>query len=320
MHMVNTESRLIGRFDTGRHGTLIVAIGAMHGNEPAGVRALEALFPLLEAHRDEARFEGRIVGLVGNVPALAWRERYVDRDLNRSLDPDYFGAAATARGATEVEAYEALELTRAVHREVTEYDPTRVILLDLHTTTADGGAFSLICDNPESRALGLALYAPVILGMAEELHHTTLHYFTTERLGVLTTAMVFESGQHDDPASADAALAAIVLTLRHTGALDPGFPTAKYSDYLSAYAKTLPSIVQVVGRHQIRANEAFRMRLGYKNFDPVQRGEYLADNRDGPVFSPAGGRILMPLYQKLGEDGYFIIEDVPPAGCGASAP
>ena len=310
MHMVNTESRLIGRFDTGRHGTLIVAIGAMHGNEPAGVLALEALFPLLEAHRDEARFEGRIVGLVGNVPALAWRERYVDRDLNRSLDPAYFDPAATDGGATEVEAYEALELTRAVQREIDDYQPGRVILLDLHTTTADGGAFSLICDNPESRALGLALYVPVILGMAEELHHTTLHYFTTERLGVLTTAMVFESGQHEDPASADVALAALVLTLRHTGALGDAFPVAQYGASLFAYAKTLPALVRVVARHQITSGDEFRMGAGFLNFDPIAEGEHLADDRHGPILCPADGRILMPLYQKLGEDGFFVVEDV----------
>jgi succinylglutamate desuccinylase len=54
------------------------------------------------------------------------------------------------------------------------------------------------------------------------------------------------------------------------------------------------------------------MHAGYKNFDPVRRSEILADDVTGEVRSPEAGLILMPLYQKLGEDGFFIGREVAP--------
>ena len=38
----------------------------------------------------------------------------------------------------------------------------------------------------------------------------------------------------------------------------------------------------------------------------------LADDRGGAIRSREGGRILMPLYQELGEDGFFVIREIRP--------
>ena len=48
------------------------------------------------------------------------------------------------------------------------------------------------------------------------------------------------------------------------------------------------------------------MQQGYKNFQPIQKGEVVATNQDGPILTPEGGRIFMPLYQKQGSDGFFV--------------
>jgi succinylglutamate desuccinylase len=53
----------------------------MHGNEPAGVRALERVAARLAEGRGPLR--GRLAALVGNLAALERAERFVDRDLNR---------------------------------------------------------------------------------------------------------------------------------------------------------------------------------------------------------------------------------------------
>ena len=42
----------------------------------------------------------------------------------------------------------------------------------------------------------------------------------------------------------------------------------------------------------------------------VKKGELIAKDKNGDIFSPANGRILMPLYQKQGEDGFFIIKEI----------
>jgi len=48
------------------------------------------------------------------------------------------------------------------------------------------------------------------------------------------------------------------------------------------------------------------MNPGFANFDPIRRGRVLAGKASGPVAAPFSGVLLMPLYQKLGEDGFFI--------------
>ncbi len=65
-------------------------------------------------------------------------------------------------------------------------------------------------------------------------------------------------------------------------------------------------------RHAISDDDDFQMRTGFASFDMVQPGEVLADSVNGEVLVPYGGRLLMPLYQRLGEDGFFIIERVWP--------
>jgi len=41
-------NRIIGRYDGSEKGPMLVCIGAMHGNEPAGVRAIELVLKMLD--------------------------------------------------------------------------------------------------------------------------------------------------------------------------------------------------------------------------------------------------------------------------------
>ena len=66
----------------------------------------------------------------------------------------------------------------------------------------------------------------------------------------------------------------------------------------------------MVKRHAIQPVEGFEMLPGFKNFQKVKKGELIAKDKNGDIFSPANGRILMPLYQKQGEDGFFIIKEI----------
>jgi succinylglutamate desuccinylase len=54
----------------------------------------------------------------------------------------------------------------------------------------------------------------------------------------------------------------------------------------------------------------FEMRPGYNNFDPIVKGQELGTDFRGPVRANESGVILMPLYQKLGEDGFFIGREI----------
>jgi len=126
------------------------------------------------------------------------------------------------------------------------------------------------------------------------------------------TCIAFEAGQHTDPASVDRSEAAIWLALAATGLLPPALSAR------AAAARRLlrdnrgegPHLVEVVYRHRITAADDFRMNPGYRSFDRVRAGQALATDARGVVTSPASGRLLMPLYQPQGEDGFFLAQRV----------
>ena len=62
--------------------------------------------------------------------------------------------------------------------------------------------------------------------------------------------------------------------------------------------------------HPIAADDDFVMHPGFKNFQPIAKGELLASDKNGEIKAKQDGRILMPLYQKQGEDGFFLIQTV----------
>ena len=71
-----------------------------------------------------------------------------------------------------------------------------------------------------------------------------------------------------------------------------------------------PSSNKIIGKYTIREREKFSMLPGFKSFDKVYKNQPLAYDGDKVVTCPIDARILMPLYQKKGNEGYFlIIED-----------
>lgn len=310
--------RLIGRYDEGRPGPLVVVLGAVHGNEPAGVAAARRVLAALARERDTVPdfvFRGRLAAFVGNVAAFAQSRRFLRHDLNRRLDPahvDALAAVAKIRDAPLVaEDREATELTAAVRAEVAAYGPKRVIVVDLHTTTAPGGAFSIVHDEPIARRLARACHAPAVLGMLTGgLAGTTLHAFVAERLGVPAAGLVFESGQHAEPAAVDRAVSALTLLLEEAGCVDARHVAPLHARRLRAEYAHLPAEVALAYVHRIAPRDRFVMRPGYVNFMEVEEGEALGDDIGGQVLCPVRGRVLMPLYQAQGGEGFFVVREV----------
>ena len=79
-------NRIIGNYEGKEKGPLFICFGAMHGNEPAGVKALETIFRMLEIEplrNPSFEFKGRFVGMVGNLKAFREHQRFLEKDLNR---------------------------------------------------------------------------------------------------------------------------------------------------------------------------------------------------------------------------------------------
>lgn len=296
----------MGEYSQEKEGPLFIFIGGIHGNEPAGVEALKRIFATLE--KLQPSFNGKIVGLCGNCAALAVRQRYMVKDLNRLWSKEEISRVMNMDGKDRnPEERQLLELIEIIDYYL-EKPHTQHILIDLHTTSAPGGLFSIVSDDPFNIDLATALHTPVIFDLMPSLS-TTTNMFIQDR-GI--KGIAFESGQHDDPQAIDLHEAAIWLMLEKMGCIhaqEIPFLDSCHEKLITT-SRHLPHHVRVVYRHEIEPEHQFKMYPGYVNFHKVYQGEALARDKEGPISCPRSGMILMPLYQPQGEEGFFIIEGI----------
>jgi len=301
--------RLLGRYTQEQDGPLFLGLGGIHGNEHAGILAFLRVFEYLEKHNPP--FRGEFIGVAGNLPAIEQKRRFIDLDLNRQWTDEKIAAidGKSRRKIISNEALQQKELLILFKRILKTSKCKPVVLLDMHTTSAEGGIpFSIANDTPLSRSLAMNLEAPAILGVDKVTSGTTLNYFG--KLGMC--AFGFEAGQHDNPVSIDKMEAALWLTLEKLGCIE----RAKIPDYeehfslLHNLSTNMPSLVEFIYRHAIEEGANFIMQPGFKNFQKITKGQLLATDINGPILAEKDGMILMPLYQKLGEDGFFVIKPV----------
>lgn len=298
-------ARVIGRVTSTEPGPTLICIAAVHGNEPAGLKALENVFARLE--RRPGLVTGELIGLVGNRQALARGCRFVDRDLNRLWLPSRIGRLA-AGGPSEIAEDDEL---RGLHREIVAVVGAArggLFLLDLHTISGPGPAFVVLEDTLPNRTFGLTLEGPLVLGLEEELSGTLLGYAAA--MGI--TSVSFESGQHEQADSVTRAEEAIVRAMIAAGLVSREAAGGLVSHAVSPLDPALPEVVEIRYRHAIAEGDDFRMDPGFESFQRVKAGQVIASDRNGPVRSPMSGRLLMPLYQELGDDGFFIVRRVEP--------
>ncbi|MDT8341995.1 MAG: succinylglutamate desuccinylase/aspartoacylase family protein, partial [Longimicrobiales bacterium] len=157
--------RVLGDFGSEDGAATLVVVAGLHGNEPAGVLAAQRVArTLAEGART---LQGRLLLLAGNLPALRKGVRYLDRDLNRAWTEARVRALRNGQGAgasAAAEDGEQRELLRILEG-VVRGARAPVCILDLHTTSGAGAAFTTVADTLPNRALALRLPVPVVLGL-----------------------------------------------------------------------------------------------------------------------------------------------------------
>lgn len=292
--------RLIGRVRGRAPGPMLIIVGGVHGNEPAGVRAAEKVLARLAAERVE--LIGDLVALTGNLRALRLGRRYQVRDLNRQWSMRALSAAGT--GATDdAEELEQRELRAALDEAIASARGP-LFFIDLHTTSAAGLPFAMVGDTLRHRAFARHFPLPLILGLEEQIDGVLAEYMT-ER-GCVTLAC--EGGQHQSPESVHHLEALLWLALAAAGLCPrsalPGHDAAWV--HLDRARAGLPRVIEVLARHPVTAEDKFVMEPGFANIGRVQTGQLLARDCRGDIRAPSNGLVLLPLYQALGEDGFFL--------------
>jgi len=299
---------LIGEFVGDASGAALIVFGSVHGNEAAGALALQKIAKVLPAFQPKLR--GRVYFLAGNTRAIAKSVRFIDSDLNRHWTPENIkhnglNSLITTRRAEDREQTEILEILENILKSA----KSEVYALDLHSTSAEGVPFATVGDTLRNREFARKFPVTILLGIEEQLDGTILEYLNNT--GAVTLG--YEGGQHYADKTIKTHEALVWLALVHSGILRkedlPDFE--KYEEFLKETTGKA-RIVEVRYRHAITEADDFKMELGFDNFQPVRRGELLAEQKSGAVYANETGLILMPLYQTLGEDGFFLGREVAP--------
>lgn len=303
--MTWSASRVIAELRGKEPGPTLIVIGGIHGNEPAGIVAARAVLGAIGA--DAVR--GELVALIGNLRAGSAGRRYLAHDLNRLWNAErmavaHAAAAAAAAGdpvePAEPELFELVELAEAIDRAIRRArGPVHV--LDLHTTSAEGVPFAVVGSIAEHRRFAETFPLPVIVGLEEALVGTLTSYFS--RRGCTTLAV--EGGQHASAAAVDHLAAVITIALEASGIVAPVPGADAARAHLVQARGELPATIEVVQRHAVRPEHAFRMEPGFANIQRTAAGTLLARDRTGEIRAPFDGLVLLPLYQADGTDGFF---------------
>lgn len=285
-------------------GPRLIVLGAVHGNETCGARAIVRVIDDIDNHR--VRIERGSVTFVPVTNPLAHqrKQRAGDRNLNRNLCP--------TDAPVDFEDHIANWLCPLL--------AGHELLLDLHSFHTAGKPFAML--GPENNAgtlepfalaaeeealvlrLGvqrfvdgwLDTYARGVARRVQALGTASQRsdFLNTDpRYGVGTTeymrsvggcSLTLECGQHDDPAAPKVAYRAILNTLSHLRLAD------------------LPKPQPVTEREALRIYEVIdKMHAGdafartWKSFDPLRKGDLIGTRQDGtPVLAEDDGCILFP--------------------------
>ena len=296
--------RILGKIEGTSPGPTVVFFGGIHGNETSGVFALKDALAGINA----AYVKGTIYGISGNLKALKKHQRYIEKDLNRLWTKDDIQIIKnkTDLNADEEELLELLDVLNSI----LETNQPPFYFIDLHTTSSKTLPFITINDALINRKFSEQFPLPIVLGIEEYLNGPLLSYIN--QLGYVSLG--FESGQHDELNAITNSIAFVYLTLVYSGILkeEAVIHFSKYHEQLKQQANNTFDVFEVVYLHSIQKNETFKMLNGFESFESIKKGTKLAISNANEISSPYNGTIFMPLYQKRGAEGFFIIKPIKP--------
>jgi uncharacterized protein len=284
-------------------GKRLAVLGAVHGNETCGTRAIERV--LAELDRGDLQLARGSVTFLPVTNPLAYQkgQRAGDRNLNRNLRPN-----------TDPQDYED-RIANVLCPVLAEHE----VLLDLHSFHTAGEPFAMIGPNDnagtlepfahaaEEEALALRLGPRRIVEgwldtYATGVKNRLQRIAPTDRANILSTdpsygvgtteymrsqrgyAITLECGQHADPRAPEVAYRAIRNTLAHLKLVDDPAPPARTDIELLRLA-------EVTDRH----HPDDRFAREWASYDPLHAGELIGTRADGTALrAPADGFIVFP--------------------------
>ena len=280
------------------NGTTVICVGGIHGNEPAGVYGLQKV--ISDIIVNNITIKGNFYALLGNMNALKTSMRYKDFDLNRLWTKDEIESLDDDDDFFEFEEKKEQHELYTTIKDICNTNNGDFVFVDLHTTSSPTVPFITISDSLNNRGLANKFNIPIVLGIEEYLDGPLLSYIN--EFGHISVG--FEAGQHDDENSVLYCEAFVWMVMEKLGMVSKDQFAYKSSNRLLTIEN---GFYEIIYRHSLSESNQFKMKPGFKNFKPVMKHQSLAYNGSSEVKSPFTGLIFMPLYQKQGEDGFFVV-------------
>ncbi|MEO5669110.1 MAG: succinylglutamate desuccinylase/aspartoacylase family protein [Ramlibacter sp.] len=294
-----------------RPGTRLIVLGAVHGNETCGTRAIEGLLPQLAS--GEVRIAAGQMTLVPVTNRLAYdnHRRTGDRNLNRNLAP--------TKAPQEHEDRIANDLCPLL--------AANEALLDLHSFHSPGAPFVMLGPQDNEGTLEPFSHArdeealAVRLGVTRAVDGWLDAYAAgagrrgeSAKYGMGTTeymrtvggwGLTLECGQHEDPRAPEVAYRAILNTLAHLRMIDVPAPLPQSNMEMLR----LCEVFDRIGRGD-------RFTREWTSFDPIARGEVVGWREDGAeVAAPTDGFVVFPNDKALpGAEWFYFAKRQPRLG------
>ena len=297
-------NRIIGKIQGHNSGPTMVFFGGIHGNETAGVFALNHVFNKLNPEH----ISGTLYAITGNTEALKQNKRYVNHDLNRLWFKERI-KSIKEKTILNHEEKELLELYELIH-DIVETESGPFYFIDFHTTSSKTIPFITINDALINRKFSSLFPVPLVLGIEEYLEGPLLSY--VNQLGYVSLG--FESGQHDEKDAVLNSQAFIYLALVYAKAMKAETVIDFQMHYrqLEEQCYNIQDAFEVTHLHRVKQEDQFKMVEGFRSFQKIKKHTVLATDKQGNIISKKNGRIFMPLYQEIGAEGFFVIQPIKP--------
>lgn len=272
----------------------------IHGNELSGKKALKKIFSYLEKNKIDVH--GNIIGVQGNLKAIEKKERYIDVDLNRIWKKNIINQVQKGKLKDKHEYKELKKVHEIIDIIIKKKQKKNIIIIDLHNTSSASGLFSVI-NNTKDLKIASAIKTPIITKLFSKVKGSFSQYYNSKNISTI----VFEGGAIGDPASIYNHEMGIFRILEKSKVIKkediPDFIGKKFT------TNNDNNTYKVKYIHQISESDNFLMKPNVTNFQVIKKGEILGRDNTGDVLSPFDGKILMPLYQEQGNEGFYIIQN-----------
>ena len=297
--------RILGQYTQQTEGPQLLIFTGVHGNEPSGIFAFQKVMHTLK--NNDISFKGNMTGIAGNLPALGASVRYEDEDMNRTFLAERVEKIKKGEVELNAEEQQLKELTETVDELTKNAD--EVFFVDCHSTSSQSEPYiSLNVGYPDSYHFVKGIPVNTVVGIEREIKGCLAEYFNKKG----SHGFTFEAGQHEAITTIYNQEAVIWLALVNAGCLEEyALPQiAQARETLTNNVTESHRFFNVISSYTILEGETFRMEPGFVNLQHIDKGQLLAHSNGFPVYAPDKGRILMPLYQKQGNNGYFFVQEI----------